>query len=140
MAVDSGSLIKTLNKTCIDALQAAAGLCVSRTNYNVELEHWLFKLAEAPNTDLGRVFKQFDVNTSHVLRDFTRAIDSFKTGNARTPPLAPAFDQVLREAWVLASVQYQAAKIRSGVLLLAILGDERLGRQLRETSGELAKI
>ena len=61
MGVDSAALIKTLNKTCVDALQAAAGLCVSRTNYNVEIEHWLLKLAEAPNADLGRVFKQYDV-------------------------------------------------------------------------------
>jgi type VI secretion system protein VasG len=32
MGLDSGALIKTLNKTCLDALQAAAGLCLSRTN------------------------------------------------------------------------------------------------------------
>jgi type VI secretion system protein VasG len=140
VGVESAALIKTLNKTCIDALQAAAGLCVSRTNYNVELEHWLFKLAEAPNTDLTRIFKQYDVNTAHVLRDLTRAIDQFKTGNARTPALAPTLDQVLREAWVLASVQYQASKIRSGTLILALLSEERLGRQMREASGELAKI
>jgi type VI secretion system protein VasG len=140
VGVESAALIKTLNKTCIDALQAAAGLCVSRTNYNVELEHWLFKLAEAPNNDLTRIFKQYDVNTAHVLRDLTRAIDQFKTGNARTPALAPTLDQVLREAWVLASVQYQASKIRSGTLILALLSEERLGRQIREASGELAKI
>ena len=35
MGLDSGSLIKTLNKTCLDALQAAAGLCLSRTNPSV---------------------------------------------------------------------------------------------------------
>ena len=98
MGVDSAALIKTLNKTCLDALQAAAGLCVSRTNYNVELEHWLFKLAEAADTDLARVFKQFDVNTAHLLRDLTRAIDGFKTGNARTPALAPTIEAAVREA------------------------------------------
>src|SRR3954465_7780280 len=89
MGLDSSALIKTLNKTCIDALQAAAGLCVSRTNYNVELEHWLFKIAESANSALPRIFKQYDVNTAHALRDLTRAIDGFKTGNARTPALAP---------------------------------------------------
>ena len=52
MGVDSAALIKTLNKTCLDALQAAAGLCLSRTNYNVEIEHWLLKLSEVPDTDL----------------------------------------------------------------------------------------
>ena len=140
MAVESAALIKTLNKACLDALQGAAGLCVSRTNYNVEIEHWLLKLAEARDGDLARIFKQYDVDTSHLLRDLTRAIDGFKTGNARTPALSPAIETAIREAWLLASVKYQAAKVRSGFLLLGLLGDDRLGRQLREASGELAKI
>jgi type VI secretion system protein VasG len=38
MGLDSGALIKTLNKSCLDALQAAAGLCLSRTNASVEIE------------------------------------------------------------------------------------------------------
>jgi type VI secretion system protein VasG len=138
--VESAALIKTLNKTCLDALQAAAGLCVSRSNYNVEVEHWLFKLVDAPNTDLTRILKHFDINTAHLTRDLTRAIDGFKTGNARTPALAPAIDQVVREAWVLASIQFQLPKVRSGLLLLAVLSDDRLGRQIKEASGELAKI
>ena len=54
MGLDSGSLIKTLNKTCLDALQAAAGLCLSRINPSVEVEHKLLKLAEAPDTDFAQ--------------------------------------------------------------------------------------
>ncbi len=140
MGLETAALIKTLNKTCVDALQAAAGLCVSRTNYNVEVEHWFFKLAEAPETDLTRIFKYFEVNVSHLLRDLTRAIDGFKTGNARTPALSPSIERLAREAWLLASVQYQMPKIRSGVLLLALLSEETFGRQFREASRELAKI
>src|SRR5205823_2344838 len=45
-----------------------------------------------------------------------------------------------RSAWVLASIQYQAAKIRSGIPLLAMLDDEELGRLARDASRELAKI
>jgi type VI secretion system protein VasG len=140
MGLDSAALIKKLNKTCLNALQAAAGLCLSRTNPSVEVEHWLLKLAELPGADLARVFRQFEVDTSHLLRDLTRAIDQFRTGNARTPTLALSIDQLVREAWVLASVQYQATSIRSGVLLLALLDNDRLGRLARDASRELAKI
>ena len=66
MGLDSGSLIKTLNKTCLDALQAAAGLCLSRTNPSVEVEHWFLKLAEAPDTDLTRLFRHFEVDPSRL--------------------------------------------------------------------------
>ncbi len=140
MPLESAALIKTLNKTCVDALQAAAGLCVSRTNYNVEVEHWLLKLVEAPNTDLARIFPQCEVDTSKLLRDLTRVIDGFKTGNARTPSLAPPIEVMVREAWLLTSVQFQWPKVRSGVLLLALLGERTLGQQARDSSPELAKI
>ncbi len=140
MSLDSGALIRKLNKTCVDALQAAAGLCLSRTNPSVEAEHWLLKLAEAPNTDLARIFRQFEVDSSNLRRDLTRAIDQFRTGNERTPTLAPSIDQGIRAAWVLASIQFQAAEIRSGVLLLALLEDDKLGRLARDASRELAKV
>jgi type VI secretion system protein VasG len=140
MALEMASLIKTLNKPCVDALQGAAGLCLSRTNYSVEVEHWLVKLAEPRDGDLARIFQHFEVDLSYVQRDLTRVIDGFKTGNARTPSLAPAIDQLVREAWLLASLQFQAAKVRPGVLLLALLGDKDLGRQARDSSRELAKI
>ena len=140
MGVDSAALVKTLNKTCLNALQSAAGLCLSRTNPSVEVEHWLVKLTELPESDLTRIFRQFEVNTSHLLRDLTRVIDGFRTGNQRTPSLSLKIDQLIRAAWVTASIQYQARQIRSGTLLLALLDDEELGRLARDSSRELAKI
>ncbi len=140
MGLDSGSLIKTLNKTCLDALQGAAGLCLSRTNPSVEVEHWLLKLSEAPNTDLVRLFRAYEIDPARVQRDLVAAIDRFKTGNSRTPTLSTQIDHLIREAWVIASVQYQAGQVRSGMVLLALLTDETLGRQTRDASPELAKL
>jgi type VI secretion system protein VasG len=140
MGVDSAALIKTLNKTCLNALQSAAGLCLSRTNPSVEVEHWLVKLIELPDSDLTRIFRNFEVDTSHLLRDLTRVIDGFRTGNQRTPTLSLKIDQLVRAAWVTASIQYQARQVRSGTLLLALLDDEELGRLARDSSRELGKI
>lgn len=140
MGVDSGAVIKTLNKTCVNSLQAAAGLCLSRTNYSVEIEHWLVKLTEVDNSDLTRIFRHFEVNTAHLQRDLTKALDRLKTGNARTPTLSPSIDEWIRSAWLLASLQYQSRQVRSGFLLLALLEDEQLGRLARDASSEFAKI
>src|SRR4051794_12387293 len=140
MGVESAALIKTLNKTCLNALQSAAGLCLSRTNPSVEVEHWLVKLLELPDTDLTRICRNFEVDSSHLLRDLTRVIDGFRTGNQRTPTLSLKIEQVVRSAWVVASIQHQARQIRSGVLLQAILEDEELGRLARDSSKELGKI
>ena len=44
MPVNLRSLIGKLNDTTRNALEAAAGLCLSRTHYDVEVEHYLLKL------------------------------------------------------------------------------------------------
>ena len=128
MGLDYGALIKKVNQTCLEALQAAAGLCLSRTNHSVEVEHGLLERTEQPDTDLTRIFRHLEIDSSHLVRELTRDIDQLKTGNARTPTRVLSIDQLIREAWVLASVQYQARLIRSGTLLLALLDNDRLGR------------
>jgi type VI secretion system protein VasG len=41
---------------------------------------------------------------------------------------------------VIASIQFRAAAVRSGMLLMALLEDEELGRLARDASRELAKV
>jgi type VI secretion system protein VasG len=140
MNVNLKSLIGRLNETCRNALEAAAGLCLSRTNYDVDVEHVLMKLTEAQDTDIARILRHFEVNQEKFIRELTRALDRLKTGNARTPALSPRLPKLIQEAWLLASVDYGAQKIRSGHMLLALLADEDMARLAREISGELASI
>ena len=51
------SLTAKLNPLCRTALVNALGLCVSQTNYEVEIEHWLLKLLEPTDGDLPRILK-----------------------------------------------------------------------------------
>ena len=91
------SLIDKLNDTCRSSLEAAAGLCLSRTNYNVEIEHWLLKLLEPANTDLSRILHQYDIDPSRVNRELTRTLDQLRTGNARAPELSLELMDLMRE-------------------------------------------
>ncbi len=54
MAVNLKSLIGKLNESTRNALEAAAGLCLSRTHYDVEIEHYLMKLLDASGRRLRR--------------------------------------------------------------------------------------
>ena len=64
--VDLKQLVSRLNTTTRGALEAAVGLCVSRTNYHVEIEHWLLKLLEGSNTDFVVLLRQFGVDHSRL--------------------------------------------------------------------------
>src|SRR3954468_5483496 len=96
--VDLKGLVGRLNKTTHDALEAAVGLCVARTNYHVEVEHWLIKLLEGTNTDIVVLLRQLDVDISRLTTDLTRAIDGFRTGSSRQPALSPDVVRLIREA------------------------------------------
>ena len=140
MAVNLKSLISRLDNTCRAALEGAAGLCLARTNYDVEPEHLLLKLMEVSETDLASILRHYEIDHSRLTRDLTRALDRLKTGNARTPGLSPKLPQWIQEAWLLASVDYGAAQVRSGHLLLALLATDDLARLAREISREFGTI
>ena len=140
MNVNLKALIAKLNDTCRNALEAAAGLCLSRTHYDVDIEHLLIKLAEGQDTDIQRILHHYGVDQARFTRDLTRSLDRLKTGNTRTPALSPRIPRLLTEAWNIASIDYGAQRVRSSHILLAILRDEDLARLVRDISQELQKI
>ena len=140
MNINLKGLIGKLDDTCRRALEAAAGLCLTRTHYDVDVEHLLVKLMDMPDTDLQKIFKHYGVDKSRLERDLTRSLDRLKTGNARTPALAPRIPRLINEAWSLASIDYGATRVRSGHMLLALLNEDDLARMAKETSPEFSKI
>ena len=105
MSLNLKYLIAKLNDTSRRSLENAAGLCSSRSNYNVEIEHWLLKMLETPDTDVPRLLKHFEIDQSKLERSLVAAIERFKTGNSRVPSLSPKVMDLVREAWLLASVE-----------------------------------
>lgn len=138
--VDLKSLVGKLNDTCRRSLEGAAGLCLSRTNYNVEIEHWLLKLIEAVDTDVDAILRHFEVDPSRLGRDLLSGLDRLKTGNSRPPALSPQVVDLAREAWLLASVEFDSPRTRSGHVILALLADESLRRAAVGASSEFEKI
>ena len=134
------SLIGKLNNTCRNALESAAGLCLSQTHYEVDIEHFLIKLLEVSNTDIQKILRHFEINEAHLTADLTRAMEGFKTGNARTPALSPRIPRMVQEAWLVASVDFQAPSIRSGHMLLALMSNDEMARMLTASSQSFKKI
>jgi len=140
MNVNLKSLVGRLNDTCRGALEGAAGLCLSRTNYDVEIEHILAKLLEENDTDLHKIARHYEVNIDRLTKDVSTSLDRLKTGNSRTPGLSDRLPQWFQNAWLLASVDFGAARVRSGHLLLALLSNEGTARLARDASREFNHI
>ena len=138
--IDLKALVARLDDPCRRALEAAAGLTLSRSNYNVEIEHWLMKLLDVPDSDLGAVLGQYEVDAGKLAADITRSLDRLKTGNARAPGLSPDIVEMSKAAWLLASLEHGASRVRSGHLLWALLADEALARRAAEISSQFRRI
>jgi type VI secretion system protein VasG len=134
------SLIAKLNTTCRTALESAAGLCLSHTHYEVDLEHFFLKLLDLSDTDLQKIMKYFEVNDSHLIADLTETIEGFKTGNSRTPALSPRIPRMIEASWLTASVDMRVESVRSGHVLLALLNDDETARILTLSSSLFGKI
>ena len=139
-AIDLKSLVGRLNEPCRRALEAAAGLTLSRTHYNVELEHWLLKLVDIADGDMIAILRHYEVDEGRLRADLNRSLDRMKTGNSRAPSLAPDIVELVKHAWLMASVEHRQSQIRSGHLVWALLADESLGRRAREVSGQFLRI
>lgn len=138
--IDLQSLIGRLGPHCRSTLEGAVGLTLSRTHYNVEIEHWLVKLAEVGDNDMAAILRHFEIDSSRLLADLTKVLDRIKTGNSRSPALAPNVVKIIREAWVFASLQFNASAIRSGHLITALLSDDSLMVAARDASPLLGRI
>ncbi|MBB5690628.1 type VI secretion system protein VasG [Roseomonas alkaliterrae] len=140
VAIDLKSLVGRMNALTRRQLEAAAGLTLSRTHYNVEVEHVLLKLVETSGSDVAAVLRKGGVDAGRVANELTRALDRFKTGNARAPSLSPDIVSWLREAWLLTSLESGSNRIRSGHLLAVLLNDETLGRTVKESAPSLLAL
>ncbi|MCU1294493.1 MAG: type secretion ATPase, ClpV1 family, partial [Bryobacterales bacterium] len=140
MSLNLKSLIGKMNHTTRSGLEAAAGLCLARTNYDVEVEHFLMKLLESESSDFALILQHYGVDRSRLMTELQRSLDRLKSGNARTPAFSPTVLKMLTEAWMLATIDYDASEIRSGFALLALLGNSELARLVHDISKELQLI
>jgi type VI secretion system protein VasG len=140
MTANLKGLIGKLNDTTRNTLEAAAGFCLARTHYDIEVEHFLLKLLDVTDSDLPRILKHFGVDKSRLTGDLTRSLDKLKSGNARTPAFSPTLTDTLSEAWTIGSIDFGSAQVRTGFCILAIASSGDLSRLMREVTREFQKI
>ena len=121
ISVDIKALLRRMNGYCTGALESAAGLCVSRTHYEVTVEHMMLKLLEDQQADMPLILRHQNIDGGQLRKALSDNLEDFKTGNAAKPVFSPLLLEWLQEAWLTASVDLDEARIRSGALLLAFL-------------------
>ena len=128
MSINLKTLISKLDDTCRQAAERAANLCMARGNYEVDLEHLFLALLEQPQCDFVLIAKRSGISPESLERDLNDEIGQFKTGNSRTPVFSQHIPKLFEHAWLIASLDSETTRIRSGHLLLALLTEPDLAQ------------
>lgn len=134
MATPLKTLIGKLNQTCRQAAERAASLCMAQGHYEVDLEHLFLALLEKPASDLAIIARRCHIPTDALETDLKAEIGRFKNGNTRTPVFSAHLPKLFEHAWLIASLDTQTTRIRSGHLLLALLTEPDLAQLARRGS------
>ncbi|WP_175920982.1 type VI secretion system ATPase TssH [Burkholderia pyrrocinia] len=140
MSTPLKTLITKLNPLCRRATERAASACLARGHYEVDLEHLFLALLEEPAGDLPLALRASRVDPHALRADLERELTRLKTGNTRTPVFSVHLIALFEQAWLIASLDSQLGRIRSGHLLLALLTAPDLAQFAQRMSSQFAEV
>src|ERR1700688_2101543 len=137
--VDLKHLINRLNAYVKRALETAAGLCISRGNYEVTIEHVFLVMIDDAQRALPLILRHFEIDASALKTELLRQVEAMKVGNTGRPVFAPMLIEFFTDSWLISSVDMGLGQVRSGALVATVLANAgRYG--LQDWADRLRKI
>ena len=134
------ALFGKLDSLAYKAIESATVFCKMRGNPYVELVHWLHQILQLQDSDLHRIIKAFELNPSHLARDFTQSLDQLPAGATSITDLSAHLEEAMEQGWLYASLMYGEGRVRTGHLMVGIEKTASLRNALNAISPEFGKI
>nr|WP_260683086.1 AAA family ATPase [Citrobacter europaeus] len=129
--MDLKALVQRLNPVCFRALEQAAECSRAQGHWFVEPEHLLLALLDDEHCDLAYCLSGAAISVDTLREEIHSAQAQFKSGCTRMPVFSVQLVELLEGAVLLAAFQ-RLLKVRSALLLQALLTRERLRAQLAQ--------
>jgi len=134
------SLFGKLNSLGYKSIESATVFCKMRGNPYVELVHWLNQILQLQNSDLHCIIKQFNLDPSHLAKDFIHVLDKLPRGSTSISDLSSHVEEAVERGWVYGTLMFGESQVRSGHLIIGILKTPGLRNALLSISKEFEKI
>ncbi|MFN3355094.1 MAG: type VI secretion system ATPase TssH [Pseudomonas sp.] len=121
MAPHSTRLLRRLNPYCAQALSAAASLCQNRAHAHITIEHWLLKLLGQGEGDLTVIARRYEWDMETLWYGLLEHIDGLPRSVQSKPQLSEPLQQLIKNAWLRASLEDNNDSLRSVHLLSALM-------------------
>jgi type VI secretion system protein VasG len=134
------ALFGKLNELAYKAIESATVFCKMRGNPYVELVHWLNQILQLQDSDLHHIIKQFNLDPSHLAKDFVATLDKLPRGSTSISDLSSHVEEAVERGWVYSTLMFGDSQVRSGYLIIGILKTPGLRNALLAISKEFEKI
>lgn len=121
LRVELPALIGRLNSVARQGLEQAAVLCAQQQAPEVTVGHVLQAMLDQPLCDVRCICESVDLDTAALRDQLAEDTRPPRDLDVTTPSFSPLLVELLQDAWLLASTEYQHQSLRSGAIFTALL-------------------
>jgi len=119
--ISRSSLFGKLNSLAYKAIEGATVFCKLRGNPYVELVHWIQQILQTPDSDMHRIVRHFEVDSSRLAKDITEALDRLPRGATSISDLSTHVENAVERGWVYSTLMFGDSRVRTGHLMVGML-------------------
>jgi type VI secretion system protein VasG len=138
--ISRSTLFGKLDSLAYKAIEGATVFCKLRGNPYVELVHWIQQILQTPDSDLHRIVRHFEIDSSRLARDVTEALDRLPRGASSISDLSAHVENAVERGWVYATLMFGQPRVRTGHLVVGMLKTPSLRNALIAISRQFEHV
>jgi type VI secretion system protein VasG len=119
--ISRSALFGKLNSLAYKAIEGATVFCKLRGNPYVELSHWIQQILHNPDSDLHRIIRHFEIDSSRLAKDMTEALDRLPRGATSISDFSTHIESAVERGWIYATLMFGEPRVRTGHLMVGIV-------------------
>ena len=119
--ISRSALFGKLNSLAYKAIEGATVFCKLRGNPYVELVHWIQQILQTPDSDMHRIVRHFELDSSRLAKDITEALDRLPRGATSISDLSSHVENAVERGWVYSTLMFGETQVRTGHLVVGML-------------------
>ncbi|MCY9825376.1 type VI secretion system ATPase TssH [Vibrio chagasii] len=121
------NLVGKLSPELKQALEASAGAAMNQGVGAIETEHWILQLISQKDPKLMALCESQKLSLDALVNELTKKVSMLAKGNEGQPTLSHGLTELIKDAWMIASVNYGHGEIVSLHLIQALMQQNVLG-------------
>ena len=117
--VNLTNLIAKLDPVSKRALEMAAGDAMNSHCPAIEIEHWLIQLVYKPDADLSQFLQSQNITPDQLVAELSAKLEKLSKGFEGQPTLSGNLTELVKNAWLTATVDFGHSQLTSLHILLA---------------------